>query len=74
MLLFLGAWIAAPVLHASAGRADEAAWVPLFMAPTGLIGIILCTLNAWRRSTLLLVVTGVVCAIHGAIGLGLHPS
>jgi hypothetical protein len=73
MLLFLGTWIAAPALHASAGHANEAAWLPLFMAPTGLIGLIVCTINVWRRSTPLLVVAGVVWVIHVAIGVGLHP-
>ena len=65
-------WIA-PEIQLRRGHPDEAAWLPLILMPTailgGLAGIAACILP--KRATLIPFL--LLCGVHIAVGLGFHP-
>jgi peptidoglycan/LPS O-acetylase OafA/YrhL len=67
LLLFIVVWLLAPFIAASSGRPDEAAWVPLYCLPSGLLGTLLCLVRFWVNKKWLSIF------IHMVIAFGLHP-
>jgi hypothetical protein len=72
MLVLVVTWLMAPGIHRHAGHADGAAWVPLFMLPTGVIGLLVCGINLVVARRALLIAASVILMIHLAIGAGLQ--
>jgi hypothetical protein len=73
LVLFVTLWAMAPCYHEWAHHPDEAAWVRMFMAPSGLLGMVLCLINLKAKNKYLMAAIYVVLLIHILIGLGLHP-
>lgn len=74
MLLAHLAWSwGAPEIHERAGHSDEAAWLPLFMMPTGVVGLALGIVLVAKPTRVSALMFCVVFAFHLAVGPGFHP-
>lgn len=63
----------APWFQSSIGHSDEAAWLPMFMFPSLVVGIVagVATLIVWKRW--LVGLFGLTLVVHIVVGMGFHP-
>jgi peptidoglycan/LPS O-acetylase OafA/YrhL len=73
LIMFLMVWFLAPFFAASSGRPDEAAWMPLYCLPSGLLGVLLCLVRFWVKRKWLSMVIYVIFIAHLVIAFGFHP-
>jgi hypothetical protein len=74
LLIFPILWVLAPYYHELARHPDEAGWVQMFMAPSGLLGLVLCLINLKAKNKFLMAAIYLVLLIHAVIALGFHPQ
>ncbi len=71
---FVLVYFLAPVVMKAMGKPDSAAWVQLWLIPTGILGIIFSLVFAFVPSTWCRITVLALALIHLAVSIGFFPK